>query len=152
MLIPEVKIIQSSFSIERKVLLIKPATIQDIINNYMQNSNADKINGAATAISSNLPPGLGGGTTDDLHELSIFDNTLDQTGDMSAVKRSYNFDQTGESMETSPFTRSTFCKNATLSTIRTLDKMKDNLTYNEDGSLVKRSVLGDPNVMRQLID
>ena len=56
-------------------------------------------------------------------------------------------------MDGSPFTRkSTFCKNATLSTLRTLDKMKDNLTYNEDGSLVKRSILGDPNVMRQLID
>jgi hypothetical protein len=26
------------------------------------------------------------------------------------------------------------------------------LAYNEDGSLVKRSILGDPNVMRQLID
>jgi hypothetical protein len=78
---------------------------------------------------------------------------MDQTGEISAVKRSYNFDQTADSMDASPITRkSTFCKNATLSTLRTLDKMKDNLAYNEDGSLVKRSILGDPNVMRQLID
>jgi len=55
-------------------------------------------------------------------------------------------------MESSPFTRNTFCKNATLSTMRTLDKNKDNIAYNEDGSVVKRSVLGDPKVMRQLID
>jgi hypothetical protein len=109
------------------------------------------MNGAATATSSSLPPGISA-TAEELQEMSIFDNTLDQTGEMSAVKRSYNFDQTGESMESSPFTRNTFCKNATQSTMRTLDKMKDNLAYNEDGSLVKRSVLGDPNVMRQLID
>lgn len=112
------------------------------------------MNGAATATatSSNMP-GAGLTTaTEELQELSIFDNTLNQTGELSEVKRSYNFDQTRDSMDASPFTRSTFCKNATLSTMRTIDKMNDHLHYNEDGSLVKRSVLGDPNVMRQLID
>lgn len=78
---------------------------------------------------------------------------MDQTGRISSinVKRSYNLEQTGEIMESS-FTRNRNTKNVTMSTMRTLDKMKDHLAYNENGGLVKRSVLGDPKLMQQLID
>lgn len=52
------------------------------------------MNGAATTTSSSLPPGISA-TADEIQEMSIFDTTIvDQRGEISAVKRSYNFDQT----------------------------------------------------------
>ncbi len=90
-------------------------------------SDSKNLGGAATTASSNIPAGVT--ITDELQELSIFDNTntLNQTGQISAVKRSYNFDQTGgESVHSSsPFTRNDFGNNATMSTMHTLDKFKD---------------------------
>ena len=112
---------------------------------------------ASTGGLSNLMMTGGAGATDDHQELSIFDNKNSTLtgGQVSIAKRSYNFEQTAttrQSLETINVSRNQFFgKN---SAMRTIDHIKDNnlLAHNEQGELIKRTVLGDPKVMQQLID